>query len=146
MSTPTPQEMTLDAIRSVPLFSSLDDKAAAELRELLRTQDTNADTPLFSAGDAGDAMYLIESGRVRISVAKRWSGNAKYRTLGTVRIRGGSFTKRFTLSSPGTYRLRYRFQGSSTTAPGTVVEKVRIRRTVRFSTVDTADHELTYAK
>ena len=27
-------------------------------------------------------------GRVRISVAKRWSGNAKYRTLGTVRIRG----------------------------------------------------------
>ena len=66
-------------------------------------------------------------GRVRISVAKRWSGNAKYRTLGTVRIRGGSFTKRFTLSSPGTYRIRYRFQGSSTTAPGTVVEKVRIR-------------------
>ena len=85
-------------------------------------------------------------GRVRISVAKRWSGNAKYRTLGTVRIRGGSFTKRFTLSSPGTYRIRYRFQGSSTTAPGTVVEKVRIRRTVRFSSVDTADHELTYAK
>ena len=28
-------------------------------------------------------------GRVRISVAKRWSGNAKYRTLGTVRIRDG---------------------------------------------------------
>src|SRR4030095_959028 len=68
MSKPTPQEMTLDAIRSVPLFSSLDDQAAAELRDLLRTQDKSADTPLFSAGDAGDAMYLIESGRVRISV------------------------------------------------------------------------------
>jgi hypothetical protein len=85
-------------------------------------------------------------GRVRISVAKRWSGNAKYRTLGTVHIRSGAFTKRFTLSSPGTYRIRYRFQGSSTTAPGTVVEKVRIRRTVRFSSVDAADHELTYAR
>jgi hypothetical protein len=85
-------------------------------------------------------------GRVRISVAKRWSGSAKYRTLGTVRIRGGSFTKRFTLSSPGTYRIRYRFQGSSTTAPGTVVEKVRIRRTVRFSSVDAADHELSFAR
>jgi hypothetical protein len=85
-------------------------------------------------------------GGVRISVAKRWSGRARYRTLGTVRIRNGAFTKRFTLSSPGTYRIRYRFQGSSTTAPGTVVEKVRIRRTVRFSSVDTADHELTYAR
>jgi CRP/FNR family transcriptional regulator, cyclic AMP receptor protein len=68
MSTPTPQEMTLDAIRSVPLFASLDDRAASELRDLLRTQEKDADTTLFSAGDAGDAMYLIESGRVRISV------------------------------------------------------------------------------
>ncbi len=85
-------------------------------------------------------------GRVRISVAKRWSGKARYRTLGTVHIRKGGFTKRFKLSNPGTYRLRYRFTGSSTTAPGTVVEKVRIRRTVRFSSVDTADHELTLAR
>jgi hypothetical protein len=85
-------------------------------------------------------------GRVRISVAKRWSGKARYRTLGTVRIRNGSFTKRFTLSNPGTYRIRYRFQGSATTAPGTVVEKVRIRRTVRFSSVDAADHELSFSR
>lgn len=68
MSTPTPQEMTLDAIRSVPLFASLDDDAAVELRNLLRTQNVSSDTTLFRAGDAGDAMYLIESGRVRISV------------------------------------------------------------------------------
>jgi len=68
MSTPTPQEMTLDAIRSVPLFASLDDRAASELRDLLRTQDKDADATLFAAGDAGDAMYLIESGRVQISV------------------------------------------------------------------------------
>jgi len=60
--------MTLDAIRSVPLFGSLDDQAAAELRDFLRTQDRQGGTTLFSAGDAGDAMYLIESGRVRISV------------------------------------------------------------------------------
>ena len=60
--------MTLDAIRSVPLFASLDDDAAVELRNLLRTQDVTSDTKLFRAGDAGDAMYLIESGRVRISV------------------------------------------------------------------------------
>ena len=39
MSTPTPQEMTLDAIRSVPLFASLDDEATGELRSLLRTRE-----------------------------------------------------------------------------------------------------------
>ena len=69
MSIPTPQEMTLDAIRSVPLFASLDDEATTELRSLLRTRDVGKDTPLFRAGDIGDAMYLIESGRVRIAVS-----------------------------------------------------------------------------
>jgi uncharacterized membrane protein len=68
MATPTPQEMTLDALRSVPLFASLDDAAAAELRSLLRTRDVTTGTVLFRAGDDGDAMYLIESGRVRIAV------------------------------------------------------------------------------
>jgi len=68
MSTPTPQEMTLDAIRSVPLFASLDDEAARELRSLLRTRDVATGTGLFRAGDDGDAMYLIEKGCVRITV------------------------------------------------------------------------------
>src|SRR5436190_6062648 len=69
MSRPTPQEMTLDAIRSVPLFASLDDAAAGELRDLLRKRHEAAGTALFRAGDKGDAMYLIESGRIRISVS-----------------------------------------------------------------------------
>ena len=69
MSTPIPREMTLDAIRSVPLFASLDDEATRELRSLLRTREVPTGTALFRAGDEGDAMYLIESGRVRISVS-----------------------------------------------------------------------------
>ena len=68
MSTPNPPEMTLDALRSVPLFASLDDEAAGELRDLLRTRDVAANVALFRAGDDGDAMYLIESGRVRIAI------------------------------------------------------------------------------
>jgi hypothetical protein len=67
-------------------------------------------------------------GRVRIAVARNWTGRARYRSLGTARIRNGAFTKRFTLSRTGKYRIRYRFGGSATTAPGTVIEKVRIRR------------------
>src|SRR5882724_6007726 len=68
MSTPTPKEMTLDAIRSVPLFASLDDEATRELRSLIRTRDVATGIALFRTGDDGDAMYLIESGRVRIAV------------------------------------------------------------------------------
>src|SRR6266576_2459931 len=68
MSTPKSPEMTLDALRSVPLFASLDDEAAGELRDLLRTRDVAAGDLLFRTGDNGDAMYLIESGRVRITI------------------------------------------------------------------------------
>ena len=60
--------MTLEAIRSVPLFASLDDDAAVMLRSLLKVREVARGAPLFRAGDKGDAMYLIESGRVRISV------------------------------------------------------------------------------
>jgi uncharacterized membrane protein len=62
------EEMTLEALRSVPLFGSLDDQAAIDLRELLTIDDIAAGTQLFHKGDSGDAMYLIESGRIRISI------------------------------------------------------------------------------
>ncbi len=60
--------MTIDTLRQVPLFESLDDKAAKELSELLETLDCKAETFLFRTGDAGDAMYIIERGKVRICV------------------------------------------------------------------------------
>ena len=61
-------QMTLEALRSVPLFASLDDQAATELRRLLSDKIVSSNTRLFRQGDKGDAMYLIESGRVRISI------------------------------------------------------------------------------
>lgn len=64
----TPPVMTLEALRSVPLFGALDDAATRELRSLLKVRHAKSGTVLFRAGDSGDAMYLIESGRVRISV------------------------------------------------------------------------------
>jgi len=60
--------MTLESLRSVPLFASLDDEAAGELRSLLSDKTVPQNTRLFRQGDKGDAMYLIESGRVRISI------------------------------------------------------------------------------
>src|SRR5918912_204418 len=68
MQTDVSPVITIEALRSVPLFASLDDEAAEELRALLEVRDLPAGTVLFRAGDAGDAMYLIEGGRVRIFI------------------------------------------------------------------------------
>jgi uncharacterized membrane protein len=67
MSNPASQ-MTLESLRSVPLFASLDDDAARDLRNLLSEKTVTQNMLLFRQGDTGDAMYLIESGRVRISI------------------------------------------------------------------------------
>jgi len=60
--------MTIDTLRHVPLFESLDDEAARKLCQLLESVDCKENTFLFRAGDEGDAMYLIERGKVRICV------------------------------------------------------------------------------
>jgi uncharacterized membrane protein len=60
--------MTIDTLRQVPLFESLDDDAAKQVCELLETLDCEAQKVMFRAGDAGDAMYIIERGKVRICV------------------------------------------------------------------------------
>jgi CRP/FNR family transcriptional regulator, cyclic AMP receptor protein len=63
--------MTIETLRQVPLFESLDNEAADELCHLLESLDCKAGTTLFRAGDEGDAMYLIEQGKVRICVRAR---------------------------------------------------------------------------
>jgi uncharacterized membrane protein len=60
--------MTIETLRQVPLFESLGDEAAKELCKLIETLDCPAREILFRAGDVGDAWYLIEHGKVRISV------------------------------------------------------------------------------
>ena len=60
--------MNVETLRHVPLFESLDNEAAHELCELLESIDRKFGAVLFRAGDEGDAMYLIEEGKVRIYV------------------------------------------------------------------------------
>src|SRR5260370_2919645 len=67
MSNHTSQR-TLEALRAVPLFASLTDEAAKDLRSLLAEKNVANNTRLCRQGDKGDAMYLIESGRIRISI------------------------------------------------------------------------------
>src|SRR5204863_870350 len=60
--------MDAATLRSVPLFSSLDSKATAELGEYLTIHDYPNAATIFRYGDPGDAMYLIDVGQVRISI------------------------------------------------------------------------------
>ena len=63
--------MTIETLRQVPLFESLDNEAAGELCHLLDSLDCKAGAFLFRTGEEGDAMYLIERGKVRICVRAR---------------------------------------------------------------------------
>jgi CRP/FNR family transcriptional regulator, cyclic AMP receptor protein len=63
--------MTIETLRQVPLFESLDNEAAGELCHLLDSLDCKAGAFLFRTGDEGDAMYIIERGKVRICVRAR---------------------------------------------------------------------------
>src|SRR6187549_2298815 len=61
-------QMNVETLRHVPLFESLDTGAAHELCELLESLDCKAGAVLFRTGDEGDAMYIIEQGKIRICV------------------------------------------------------------------------------
>jgi CRP/FNR family transcriptional regulator, cyclic AMP receptor protein len=60
--------MDLQALHSVPLFQTLGSREMAELFRLLTTRQIPTGTALFRRDDPGDAMFFIESGRIRISV------------------------------------------------------------------------------
>jgi CRP/FNR family transcriptional regulator, cyclic AMP receptor protein len=102
--------MTLEALRSVPLFASLDDAAARELRSLLRVVEAPQETVLFNHGDTGDAMYLIENGRVRIHVLDSTGHDVTLAELA-----GGDFFGEMAL-----------LDGKSRSADATVVESARL--------------------
>jgi CRP/FNR family cyclic AMP-dependent transcriptional regulator len=110
MSTTTSPLMTLEALRSVPLFASLDDAAARELRSLLRVVEAPQETVLFNHGDTGDRMYLIESGRVRIHVLDSTGHDVTLAELA-----GGDFFGEMAL-----------LDGKSRSADATVIEPARL--------------------
>jgi hypothetical protein len=67
------------------------------------------------------------NGRVSVAIA-RGSTSGKYRSYGSVKVRGHQITKRFTLGRTGTYRVRFKYKGNATVAPGFEVFKFHISR------------------
>src|SRR5438552_18960722 len=69
-------------LRGVPLFAALDDAAAEELCGYLHPVELKGGSSLPRVGDSGDAMYIIESGRVRITVTASDGREALLASLG----------------------------------------------------------------
>lgn len=64
-----PLTPTAKLFRKVPLFRQLDDAALSELCVPVTIERFPAGARLFRAGDAGDAMFLVQSGRVQIKLS-----------------------------------------------------------------------------
>jgi CRP/FNR family transcriptional regulator, cyclic AMP receptor protein len=74
--------MNVETLRHVPLFESLDNKAANELCELLESIERKSGALLFRTGDEGNAMYVIEEGKVRICVRAKDGNEVTLTELG----------------------------------------------------------------
>ncbi len=55
-----------DRLRTAPLFSALDDDAAAALRASMVELRLSRGDVLFTEGEAGDKLFLIESGKIKL--------------------------------------------------------------------------------
>lgn len=61
-----PAEPTM--LAEVPLFAALDDRERGTLSEILDTRHFAKGQAIFSHGDAGDRLYVVRRGRVRLFV------------------------------------------------------------------------------
>ncbi|MDN5893124.1 MAG: Crp/Fnr family transcriptional regulator, partial [Nocardioides sp.] len=58
--------MDNDVIRQAPLFSALDDEAATALRTSMADTRLRRGEVLFHEGDAGDKLYVVLEGKVKL--------------------------------------------------------------------------------
>jgi CRP/FNR family transcriptional regulator, cyclic AMP receptor protein len=107
--------MDVNTLRSVPLFASLDQEAAMKLGKLLSVQDYPSSAVVFQIGDPGDAMYIIDLGKVRISIADADGHMVTLAELGP-----GDFFGEMAI-----------LDGRGRSADATVVENARLARLAR---------------
>ena len=65
----TEQALVADALRRVPLFSSLSGEQVQEIARVARRHRYARDEVVFYQGDPGDTFYVILSGQVKVSVS-----------------------------------------------------------------------------
>ena len=58
-----------DVVRKAPLFTALDDAAAASLRSAMTPVKINRGGVLFAEGDAGDQVYVVVEGKLKLGTS-----------------------------------------------------------------------------
>ena len=58
-----------DVVKKAPLFTALDDAAAASLRSAMTPVKINRGGILFAEGDAGDQVYVVVEGKLKLGTS-----------------------------------------------------------------------------
>ena len=66
-----PMITPINIIKKIPLFASLAEVDQQRLTSLLRRKSIKKGEVLFRQGDEGTALYIIQQGRIKISVSRR---------------------------------------------------------------------------
>ncbi|HET8722783.1 MAG TPA: cyclic nucleotide-binding domain-containing protein [Anaeromyxobacteraceae bacterium] len=74
--------MSQDALRRCPLFESLPAEQLARVMEIAVPRELPAGAPVFREGEAGDEMFVVASGTVRISKQIPGAGEEALSLLG----------------------------------------------------------------
>lgn len=69
-------------LRDAPLFKALDDEAATSLRKSMSLQELKKGQTLFQEGQTGDRLYLVKSGKVKLSHASGDGRESVFMVLG----------------------------------------------------------------
>ncbi len=125
------EPVRLEQLRKVPLFDRLSPPATELLCTLLTAEDFKPGTRLFNAGDAGNAMYIIEHGGVRITLT-----DADGQAVILAELRDGDFFGEMAL-----------VDGHPRSANATVVEETRMVVLTRenFLSFIQSDHQIMLA-
>ena len=66
----SPKELNDEAVvRTAPLFSALDDESAASLRSSMTPVKVSKGNTLFKEGDAGDRLYVVVEGKLKLGTS-----------------------------------------------------------------------------
>lgn len=71
-----------EILRDAPLFKALDDQAAISLRQSMKSQNLKKGQMLFKEGQPGDHLYLVKTGKVKLSHASGDGRESVFMVLG----------------------------------------------------------------
>ena len=60
------EPVDIEVVRGATLFAGLDDEATSALMKFMNPRSLRRGTVLFNEGDAGDELYIVSTGKLKI--------------------------------------------------------------------------------